>query len=58
MPLKPGKKNIGRNIREMLRTGHTKDQAVAAALNKAGRNKARRTLSKSQAKRRKLSKRR
>jgi len=46
MPLKSGKKNIGRNISEMIRAGHPKDQAIAAALNKAGRSKARRTLGK------------
>ncbi len=35
MPLKAGKKNIGSNIKEMEASGHPKDQAVAAALNKA-----------------------
>ena len=36
MPLKKGKENIGRNIREMERSGHPKAQAVAAALRTAG----------------------
>ena len=35
MPLIPGKKNIGRNIREMEEAGHPYAQARAAALNKA-----------------------
>lgn len=35
MPLKPGKKNIGKNIKEMESAGYPKDQAVAASLNKA-----------------------
>ena len=35
MPLKPGKKNIGNNIREMENSGHPKNQAIAAALNEA-----------------------
>jgi len=36
MPLKPGKENIGKNIKEMEKAGHPHDQSVAAALNKAG----------------------
>jgi hypothetical protein len=35
MPLLPGKKNIGKNIKEMEKSGHPHDQSVAAALNKA-----------------------
>jgi len=35
MPLKPGKKNIGSNIKEMEASGHPKNQAIAAALNEA-----------------------
>ena len=35
MPLKPGKKNIGKNIKEMEASGHPKNQSVAAALSKA-----------------------
>lgn len=35
MPLKPGKKNIGANIKEMESSGHPKNQAIAAALNVA-----------------------
>ena len=38
MPLKPGKskKVINRNIAEMIKAGHPKKQAVAAAMRKAG----------------------
>ena len=39
MPLKPGKKNIGKNIKEMINSGYPKDQAIAASLNKAGKSK-------------------
>jgi len=37
MPLKKGKskKTISRNVREMIKSGHPKKQAVAAALNTA-----------------------
>lgn len=35
MPLKPGEKNIGSNIKEMEKAGHPYKQALAAALNKA-----------------------
>ena len=37
MPLKTGssKKIIGKNIKEMVATGHPQQQAVAAALNNA-----------------------
>ena len=35
MPLKPGKKNIGSNIKEMEAAGHSPEQSKAAALNKA-----------------------
>lgn len=35
MPLLPGKKNIGHNIKEMEAAGHPKKQAIAASLNKA-----------------------
>lgn len=34
MPLKPGKKNFQRNIREMIKAGHPHNQAVAAAYSK------------------------
>lgn len=47
MPLKPGKKNIGVNIKEMVKAGHPQRQAVAAALDKARksrRSKKRKTL--------------
>ena len=37
MPLLPGKKNIGHNIREMEKAGHPHDQSVAASLNEARR---------------------
>ncbi len=41
MPLKKGssRKVIGENIKEMEASGHPKDQAVAAALNTAGKAK-------------------
>ena len=35
MPLKPGKANIGANIKEMGNAGHSRAQSVAAALSKA-----------------------
>jgi hypothetical protein len=35
MPLKPGKKNIGKNIKEMENSGYPKKQAIAASLNEA-----------------------
>ena len=42
MPLRKGrgKKTISHNIREMKKAGHPQDQAVAAALNTAGKSKA------------------
>lgn len=39
MPLLPGKKNIGKNIKEEEKT-HSKKQAVAIALNVAREHKA------------------
>lgn len=41
MPLKPGKskKVIGENIRTEINAGKPQDQAVAIALNKAGKGK-------------------
>lgn len=48
MPLLPGKKNIGKNIREMEEAGHPYNQARAAALNKAyGKRKKKKTKRKS-----------
>jgi hypothetical protein len=43
MPLKAGSsaKTIGSNIREMIKAGHPRDQAIAAAMNKAGKKKKR-----------------
>ena len=38
MPLLSGKKNIGRNIKEMMKN-HPQEQAIAAAMAKAGRRK-------------------
>ena len=35
MPLLPGKKNIGHNIKEMKHSGHSKKQSIAASLNEA-----------------------
>jgi hypothetical protein len=41
MPLKSGKSNrtISDNISEMVHAGHPHDQAVAAAMHKAGKKK-------------------
>lgn len=40
-PLKKGSSNrvVGQNIKEMVKAGHPQKQAVAAALNKAGKGK-------------------
>jgi hypothetical protein len=35
MPLKPGKENIGKNIKEMENSGYPHKQAIAASLNEA-----------------------
>lgn len=35
MPLKPGKKNIGVNIKELESAGRPRNQAIAIALNEA-----------------------
>lgn len=35
MPLLPGKENIGHNISEMIKAGHPRDQAIAAAMNES-----------------------
>lgn len=34
MSLKPGKKNIGKNIKELIITGRPRKQAIAIALSK------------------------
>ena len=41
MPLKKGSSDsvISSNISEMIRSGHPRDQAIAAAMSKAGRKK-------------------
>ncbi len=41
MPLNPGKskKIISDNISEMVKAGHTKEQATAAAMKKANKSK-------------------
>lgn len=39
MPLKKGKENIGKNIKEMVKSGKPKKVAIAASLNVAGKSK-------------------
>lgn len=39
MPLLKGKKNIGRNISELMHTGRPKRQAIAIAMSVAGQKK-------------------
>lgn len=41
MPLKSGssQKTISNNIREMIKAGHPQKQAIAAAMNNAGKGK-------------------
>lgn len=41
MPLKPGSsdKSISENIKELMKAGHPKEQAIAIALKKAGKSK-------------------
>lgn len=39
MPLKPGKENIGKNIKELESTGRKKSQSIAIALRVAGEDK-------------------
>jgi hypothetical protein len=39
-PLKPGKKNIGANIRKLKEEGRPQSQAIAIALDVAGEGKA------------------
>ena len=45
MPLKKGssKEVISSNIREMVKSGYPKNQAVAASLNKAGKSRFQKT---------------
>lgn len=42
MPLKKGKKNVGKNIATLLNEGKDRDQAVAIAMNIAGEGKKKR----------------
>jgi hypothetical protein len=39
MPLLKGKKNVGRNIKELMSTGRSRRQSIAIALNVAGMSK-------------------
>jgi len=39
MPLKSGKKNIGKNIKELKKSGFPKKQAIAIAMDKARKRK-------------------
>jgi hypothetical protein len=39
MPLLKGKKNVGKNIKELESTGRPQKQAIAIALNVAGKSK-------------------
>lgn len=39
MPLLKGKKNIGKNIKELKKTGRSHKQAVAIALQHAGKGR-------------------
>jgi hypothetical protein len=43
MPLRAGKSNkvISKNIEEMMKAGHPQKQAIAAAMNKAGKSRKR-----------------
>ncbi len=40
MPLLPGKENIGHNISEMIKAGHPRDQAIAAAMSESRKHAA------------------
>ena len=39
MPLKKGKKNIGKNIGELMRSGRSQRQSIAIAMSEAGLEK-------------------
>ena len=39
MPLKPGKKNIGKNISELKKSGRPLNQSIAIAMAEAGKAK-------------------
>ena len=39
MPLKPGEKNIGKNIKELEKTGRPKEQAIAIAIKESQKKK-------------------
>ena len=45
MPLLRGKKNIGRNIEELIHSGRPRRQAIAIAMSKAGRSNKRKKKS-------------
>ena len=49
MPLKKGSSapTVAKNVREMINSGRSQDQAVAAALNSAGKSKKKKKAKKS-----------
>ena len=50
MPLKAGKKNIGKNIKTEMDAGKPKNQAIAIALSKAGKTRKKSSKKKHKAK--------
>ena len=46
MPLPKGKNNVGKNVKELMKTGRPQKQAVAIALKTAGLSKKKKTAKK------------